>query len=379
MLLEIFYFIGFSGILWLIAKQLLRDKQTQIITLCGFAIFVIYSKISAFSAWFPYFPDTQGFARLVEDADYHSSSLGVQLYSIVILPLRWLSFHQLELYLITQQFLFAISIIMVWKAWVIHAGAMKYRPGHYGVFMLLMVLYPSILMFISVPLREFFMVFGFSLFLYGVAQYIHFGKMKWLVIGSVLTIFIRPQLVILYPLLVVAAKQKNYLKLGLIGIVLLILVIPVFELLTGYRFTPEFFAFLRERGTTHYAESGMTYGSVTWQSYFDIILDLPGLTLQFLLSPLPILHNVNPLNLKLMLLDLVFVLAVLWGALWNNLSLSSAFLKMFLLASVIFSIWEFYIGGAVRHRMPLVIMIMPLAACYYSKVVEKLTSKVREK
>lgn len=377
MLLEVAYFVVFAALLWTFSSRMLKQVRAQYTTVCAFAVFVLLTKIAAFSGWFPYFPDTQGFAMLIEDSEHSSQSLGVKLYYVVSTPLRLLALNQIELYLVVQQFLFMISIILVWKSWTIHANASDYNPGRYGVFVLMMVLYPSIMMFVAVPLREFLMVFGFSLFLYGLTQYLHFQKMTWLLLGSVLTIFIRPQLVVLYPLLVVVAKQKNYFKLVALGFVLLILVVPLFEAITGYRFTPEFFAFLRERGTTYYAESGMTYGAVEWNSYFDMMLDLPSLFLQFVLSPLPILHNLNPLNLRMMFIDLIFVLFVFWGVLWCKLSVTSPYLKMFLLASLIFSVWEFYIGGAVRHRMPLIIMIMPIACCYYTRLAERIVSKMR--
>lgn len=378
-LIEAIYFLGFSSILWIFSGRMLPDKNSQLLSICAFAVFVMFSKVAAFLPWFPYFPDTQGFAMLIEGDGLVSHSLGVRLYYIVSTPLRWVSVGQLELYLMTQQLLFVLSIILVWKAWLIHCSAFNYKPGRYGIYVLMMILYPSIIMFITIPLREFLMVFGFSLFLYGLTQYLHLKRIKWLIIGSLLTIFIRPQLVILYPLLFVVAKQKNYIKLLILGGLLLILLAPLFELVTGYKFTPEFFAFLRERGTSHYAESGMTYGSVVWHSYLDVLIDLPALTFQFLLSPLPIMHTANPLNFATMLLDLGFVLVVFWGVFRVKNAVSSPYLKMFFLASIIFSIWEFYIGGAVRHRMPLVIMLIPLAACYYSCVAEKIVSRVKTK
>jgi hypothetical protein len=376
-LLEGLYFLGFSSIVWMFSGRLLLDKSAQFLSICAFAVFIIFSKVAAFLPWFPYFPDTQGFAMLVEGGNYINNALGIKLYYIVSSPLRWVSFEQLELYLITQQFLFVLSIILVWKSWLIHSDACNYKPGRYGLFVLLMILYPSILMFVTTPLREFLMVFGFSLFLYGTAQYLHMKRIKWLIIGSLLTIFIRPQLVVLYPLMLVVATQKNYVKLFVFGSLLLISLAPVFEWVTGYEFSPEFFAFLRERGTSHYAASGMTYGSVVWHSYLDVLIDLPLLTSQFLLSPLPIMHTANPLNFTVMLVDLFFVLFVYWGVFRIKVSVSAPYIKMFFLASIVFSVWEFYIGGAVRHRMPLVIMLLPLAACFYSSVAEKVVRKVK--
>ena len=371
-LAEPFIIAVLLSLTWFISGRMLLTKSAQLAAVSALVFLILMTKLAAFSGLLPYFPDTWGFARLVEESHVESSSLGVRLYFWVSAPLRLLAVGQIELYLIIQQFLFVISSLLIWQGWKIHCQHLSIPTGSVSVFLLLVVCYPSTLMFITVPLREFLMIFGFSLFLYGLAIFMHQGKLKWLLIGCLITILIRPQLVLLYPPMVLIAKQQNIAKLAFIGVLLLIAVIPVFELITGYHFSPEFFSLLRERGTGHYADSGMTYGAVTWKSYFDIILDLPGLLLQFVLSPLPILHNVSPLNLKTMLLDLFFVLLVLWGALSIQFRYSMPYLKMFLFASVLFSVWEFYIGGAVRHRMPLVLMLMPLAACYYSLLISKM-------
>ena len=117
----------------------------------------------------------------------------------------------------------------------------------------------------------------------------------------------------------------------------------------------------------------MTYGTVNWTTYFDIVKDLPLLVLQFILSPLPILHNQNPLALKLLLIDVIFVALVLFSASRVKLRFSNIYWANIYSSCRDFSIWEFYIGGAVRHRLPLIIMMLPVATLYLSTVLSKLT------
>jgi len=90
------------------------------------------------------------------------------------------------------------------------------------------------------------------------------------------------------------------------------------------------------------------------------------------LSPLPILSTVNPLNLFAIFMDSIFCLIVYCLALVVNWKVSKVFIIIFIISSIIFSIWEFYIGGAVRHRMPLVAILLPLASYGFVTLVDKL-------
>jgi hypothetical protein len=323
----------------------------------------------------PFFPDTTKFAQLVETGMHSSPSLGVRLYVIISYPLRLLAFEQIEVFLVFQVSFYFLSILLLWQGWLLHCHHYKIRAGNFQILVILAVLYPSALSFITIPLREFMQVFGFSLFLYGLSHYIYKNSIKWLVVGALLTVFVRPQLVVVYPFLILIAKQYSFLKLFIYGLSALPVAVFLFENVTGYQFSPSFFSYLRNAANDNFGDSGMTYGIVNWQTYFDIIFDLPLLVLQFLLSPLPILHSVNPLNLKLLLVDVVFVFVILLGAFSVKMRFSKFYLKMFICLITIFSICEFYIGGAVRHRFPLIMMLLPLASLFYS---EKLSILLRK-
>ncbi|MDC1255995.1 hypothetical protein N8Z89_00345, partial [bacterium] len=167
------------------------------------------------------------------------------------------------------------------------------------------------------------------------------------------------------------AKQKSIFKLLTYGALVFPLTILLFTLV-GFKFRVSWFAYLRNAGVKNYGGSGMTYGGVEWNSYLDIFLDLPLLAMQFLLSPLPILHTLNPLNFLTLFIDLIFILFILFGVASIKLRVSITHIKMFVFSIVLFSLWEFFIGGAVRHRFPLVLMLLPLASLYYSSIFESL-------
>jgi hypothetical protein len=369
------YLLLFIFFLWCLTSSEGYDKNDRSLFVALFIIFTVFSFLICYVEILPFFPDTIKFAELVENGSHDSSSLGVRLYVIISYPLRLLAFEQIEVYLVFQIFFYFLSVLLLWNGWKIHCSHMKIYAGNFQVMAILAMLYPAALSFITIPLREFIQVFGFSLFLYGLSQYIYNNNLKWLVIGALLTVFVRPQMVVVYPFLILIAKQYSILKLSIFGLLALPIAILLFENVTGYQFNPAFFSYLRSAANDSYGDSGMTYGIVNWQTYFDVIADLPLLILQFVLSPLPILHSVNPITLKLLLLDVCFVIVILFGACSVKIRFSNFYLKMFLCLIAIFSIWEFYIGGAVRHRFPLIMMLLPLATLYYSEKLNMLLKK----
>jgi hypothetical protein len=365
------YGLFFIVLIWIFSGVMLKNRQDQLTSCLAFIFLGLFIWVAAFTSLTPYYPDTNLFAEIVENGVHDSQSKGVILYYLIGLPFMFLSAYQLEVYLLFQQFIFILAMIFLWKSWLIHCIHQKIKSGLYEIFIILAVLYPSTLLFITIPLREFFQIFGFSIFLYGLALYINKGQISWMIIGAVITIFVRPQMIIFYPFLILVAKQKNVLKLLMYSVIIFPLTLLLFQLV-GFKFRVSWFAYLRNAGVENFGSSGMTYGAVEWKTYLDILLDLPQLALQFLLSPLPILHSVNPFSMFTLVLDLVFVIFVLFGVLSIKLRVSLMYIKMFVFSITLFSMWEFYIGGAVRHRFPLILMVLPLATLYYSTLLESL-------
>ena len=371
------YCFAFVMVFWRLLPEPKYQLQDRIFFSVTFVAFTAFSFIVSYVDILPFFPDTLGFAGLVESNTHTSLSLGVRLYLIISTPLRLLALNQLEVYLVFQCAFYFAAIILLWRGWCLHCQNNDIAAGNFQVLVLLGVIYPAALAFITIPLREFIQIFGFALFLYGLSQYVYKGKLIWLFVGALLTIFVRPQLVIIYPFMVLIAKQYSFTKLCVYGVLALPVAILLFETVTGYQFSPAFFSYLRNAANENYGETGMTYGLVNWSTYLDILLDLPLLVLQFILSPLPILHKVSPLSLKFLLADLVYVVFILFGAFSIKVKHSQNYIKMFFCLIAIFSIWEFYIGGAVRHRFPLIMMLLPLAGLYYSTLITSLVNSRR--
>jgi len=358
-------------LLWAISAVFLEDKREQLFCCMAFIFLSLFVWVAAYSSLMPYLHDTDIFSYIVEEGDIKVESRGVNLYYLISKPLVILSAYQIEVFLLFQQFIFILALLFLWKGWKIHCQNLKVNTGLFEVFVCLAVVYPSTILYITTPLREFIQILGFSIFLYGLSINLQNGKWFWLLVGVLLTLFVRPQLILIYPILILIAKQKNVLKLLVYSLGIFPLILLAFNVM-NYHFRVSWFAHFRNASIEHYGGSGMTYGHVEWQSYTDILLDLPILALQFLLSPMPIMHDVNPLSLLMLFLDFIFVSIVLFGALSVKFRVSGTYLKIFIFAITLFSMKEFFIGGAVRHRFPLILMILPIASMYYSHIIAAL-------
>ena len=139
-----------------------------------------------------------------------------------------------------------------------------------------------------------------------------------------------------------------------------IIALSLFMNVNNYQLTPQWFSYIRYDAAERYEATGMFYGTFDWSTWMNVLYDFPKLVFQFTFSPLPILHNYNPLNLALYMVDLMFVLLIF------ILSIKKLFgtdgrllwLAFFVVGVLMFSFWEFFIGGAVRHRIPFVLLLI---------------------
>ena len=147
--------------------------------------------------------------------------------------------------------------------------------------------------------------------------------------------------------------------------------------LTNYQISPKKLASARNYRVEKYSGS---YGFVQWNSYTDVALSSPLLVGQFLFSPIAILHDKNPLDMKLIFLDAMFMLGIWLTIILNAKKWFVNYRMWFLLMMIyifLFGIYEFNIGGAVRHRLPLSIMAILLASQFLSTAYYSFSKKLK--
>ena len=220
---------------------------------------------------------------------------------------------------------------------------------------------PTSIFFVVAPLREAFTTFAFALSLYFLcrifkkAQSLNFG----FPISLFLVFFTRMQVILYFVMSLVGVKvtlDKNIARKILVSIVGVIM-LGTFIFASNYKLSPDKLEYARNYRVENYTS---TYGMVKWDSYLDILASAPKLMGQFLLAPFPILHKYNPMNMKLALIDACIVFFFLLVIILNLPSLirqHPSWMLLILIYLFLFGIYEFSLGGAIRHRVPMVLMI----------------------
>ena len=368
LILSLLYFVLLSGALVTVARKMNIPFSAKAII----ALYLYYYLFFIFAAVIPIvpnFPDTGLFAGIITEnyfPEHHGP--GVKLFYYVTSPLRVLSLFKVELFILFQIFIFILTLMILWKSWEIVMRKNSLDPDSGAtVFLILSALYPSFLLFVPVPLREFWILFGFSVMVYGLVRNYYEDKtlfdvgLGFAVIGSLILLTARPQLIVIVIIFLALFQKNRWIRYGLV-LASFFLIPYLYATLNTFEFNPAFFRNVRNQAYIHFGNNQMTYGSVVWNTYFDILKDLPKLFLQFILSPFPILHDVNPLKLLAISIDMIFSIVIYFFALYAGLKLSKIYLFIFIVSAALFSIWEFHIGGAVRHRMPLLMILLPAAS-----------------
>jgi len=367
-MLSLLYLALLSGALITLKKKMRLPFSSKAI----FALFLYYYLffiLGTLISKIPDFPDTWLFTDIITENYFpDEQAMGVKLFYFATYPLRALALFKLEPFILIQLFFFVLSMMILWKSWEItaqHNGTDTRKSA--PLFLLFAALYPSFLLFLPIPLREFWIIFGFSIRVYGIVKKYYeqeslFGAgLGFMVVGSLILLTGRPQLIVIVIIFLALFQKNRWVKYSLI-LGSFFLIPYLFTTLTSYDFSPAFFRSLRNQLYSHFADAQMTYGYVSWSSYLDIFKDLPMLFLQFIFSPFPIVHHTNPLRLLAAFVDMLYVAGIYFFALYAGLKLSKIYLFIFAVSALLFSIWEFHLGGAIRHRMPLVMILLPAAS-----------------
>lgn len=194
----------------------------------------------------------------------------------------------------------------------------------------------------------------------------------FLIAGVILAGILRVQLLLYFFILFfVQFLHKKKLRTGTLAL-LLIAALPIGYLslnllsqqILNIRITPESLSVFRNLQRLSYFETGLTYPEVFWTSWFDVILDFPGLFFQFLLTPFPVIVFIPFWTKLAYFADGLFLLFLLFVSIpifleWKKYTIWLLFIAIYIGMSAFF---EFHLLGAVRHRLPATLLLMSLAA-----------------
>jgi len=337
------------------------DKKLIILYTLLYFFYSLIPLADFFIDMVPYFPDTNHYSIYVQGEMDQVDDLGYKTTMATYSFLGYFAFQEPFVFLNFQILFYFLSSCFIYKAWVLYTG--KYDVGAHRLFLVLYFLYPSMLLFIPTTLRESLFTLAFSVLMYS----LFLKNNKYRLIPQLLSfatlLLFRKQLAILTGLYIIGfyTLKKMNLLVRVATILTSFFVITRAMLFIGV--TPGFISGIRMWLINKYKHTGMTYGEVQWESYFDIVRSIPQLSLQFLLVPLPIATDINPLQFKALLIDLCFIIVIVFFFIISKAHRKHVFWTLFIVSLIVFPAgYEFAFPGAARHRIPAILLMIPAAA-----------------
>lgn len=351
---------------------LFKDYLTNVLISVGL---FFYGAIIIFDSTFdflPYLPDTDIYTLFIKEGGFDGHiSKGFFGFLLIIKIVRWFIFFSPLVFIAIQLALYVLSVFILWKA---HTSKFKANVIQQRVFFILIFIYPSVLVYIPWPLRENIFLLFFSIFMYGINCHNRKKGILFCLIGITGDFMLRPLFAIILIIFIFLSKYK----LTIINIFASFIYIPVmfilFEQILKYvthnTLSAERLAGMRNWQVNFWGRSGYTYGNVEWTNFLDMLKDLPAFSLQFLLAPLPIVSKISAFKSSILFLDSIFIIALSSIVIFKIKYIINNFrLYMLLFISVIIvpALYEYYIFGACRHRMPAIfILILLTISCLFS-------------
>ncbi len=343
------------------------------------AIFLVYSVTliaNSMLGFLPEMPDTSLYTYMITTGLYpETSTFNVMAIYYLSIVIGILCLNSPIIFVLFNIFFYLIGCMLLLSAIRPVTASLKSRQQLIMAVMLL--IWPAALVFQSVPLREAYIMLAMCVYLTGFMHASDQGKHRYLIIGAIMLILLRVHLIVtLLPvtaiLLLYRRKAKPVVQLAVIVAVVAGLLLFFRFVLLGEPLSPEALGNLRNSYLVNLGEQ--TYGNVEWNTYWDMLRDVPFLTLQFLLSPLPIFSGHDMSTMTFAMIDMCFVLAILAMTivlLLTHIRRYGDILLLILVFAVVFSLYEFHLTGAVRHRMPVVLMLMIPASGTLAKLTER--------
>ncbi len=342
------------------------SKKTMRVFILIFQLYFIIIILDSLFNFLPYLPDTAMYSYMISSGQYpETSSENILVLYYFSLFIGLVCLNSPVIYTFFCVFLYILGLMVFLNAW--KKVYPQFKQQDEFTFALLTLIWPAAALYMTAPLREAFVIFGFAVFLNGFLQFIYHQKWKALLIGSILICAIRLQLIVfVFPvigiLLVYKLRINNLYKIGILAVTFLIAILAVRYVLVEKPLSPETMAELRNVNISRTGE--LAYGNVEWHSYLDMARDYPFIIAQFLFSPLPIFVKNNPTDTFIPFLDVLFMIVLLlfiFSKLRYHIKTHLSVLLLALFYIILLGGYEYHLTGAVRHRMPLILIFILLS------------------
>lgn len=359
-------------IVYLISLRLYKTTISRATFLSIPIIHILIFAIDHRVEFMPQFPDSAGY-RIALSATNFPADLGITYINFYYIntPIRFVG-GGVPLFILVNSIMFLIGAALIWQSWM----RVSQFDHHQNTIMFLVILlfWPGALLYIPSILREGQVIFFWGLSIYSIIILSKFPRWPggWFsaLFGVIGLLFLREELLpaaLLFAAIYYAfALVKNIKRsIFLLGGALVIGGITLYVLGYSYLFNPGKLEYLRRVRTS---PNNLSYmGSVDWENWFDVFLDSVQLTVHFFTSPLT--NSSSPFEMMIASADGLFVigvviLSVIYGVrlLVRRSFEEVGWLTGIFAISIGISLIEFHVTGAVRHRIPIVISLLPIAA-----------------
>lgn len=387
----IYLVLGFLFVLIFAGNMKKVDRRTILSLFTGFFIYYGFFLTNHLLSLKTIAPDTYFYANIIKDFwnSYGDWSLGVKAYALInIIPI-YFSLSYPELFIPINISLFFAGVVLGTKAFMkwMHHRQQELAPSFMSQVLLLAAFYPVGIIVIPSLLREGAMIFFFGLTLYLLTVLATKSRpvplllplstaLAWLLLTLIRPIggiSLLSGVLLLYLLQLYKKRSIRQLVVSLLAVVVFIVVLnKVADAYYNIKFSIDWLSKYR---AGHESLFGIeAYGTqLNWSNIFETIISGSYLFFQYLLSPFPVIIPVDiALKKTIPSLDallLLFGLITLFSV--KRKAVRPLFLIAFMLV-LIPSLFETHISGAYRHRMNLVVFLLPLLALGWSNVLRSI-------
>jgi hypothetical protein len=363
---------------------LVNDKKTEYIVLGFFAAQILIVLADVLLNVMPDFPDSHKYIDGYNSEFVINKSVAVYVKIMRVVSAVFLLSSPIH-FVLFQKLILAISFITIASSFRGVVGLRKDRELNkrlQRVVLVVLFMYPAPLVFTSAPLREFMVIFVFSIYLKALMDVLinrfKVGNMVLLLLSLVLMYFVRFQFVVsmVFPLVYILSFyiKRKLLRIALMPFIVIVALylVNLYVESIGYGglFTPEGFTKLRQYYLGKFGSTGMMYGAGVFHSYFDLAAFVPSMFLQYMLAPIPVLASMGSQFGTTDVIDEVFILILVLYLLGkvkfliNNRVVGFLFVS-FLLTVLPMSVFEFYLSSVPRHRMTSIFLLIVMASIIY--------------
>ncbi|HWJ76570.1 MAG TPA: hypothetical protein VNR61_00650 [Niallia sp.] len=337
----------------------------------------------------PHFPDANHFHEMaisVIENQFYSGNLGMEtsfgalLYiKIIIVPMYLLFGYFAPNVILLNIFFTTISFAILY--YLTSELSNNNKIALFFTFMLA-ILYPSFSLFSLILVREPIVVFGLSLLIYIMYKTSKNGlefKDIWIILLCLfLVIGLRPQnapiiLGVIFLFFIMSEKITRPRKLltiiFFIGLIVVLMETPFLRFMNSIN--PDYLSAYRY---SQVIKLDAYLPDIHYQNWIDVFLSVPSLTFYYLLVPFPWVPS-SYFNFLFALDSLFCIFLIFLGLLgfWKVKKKEKQFswliIYLVLVSVISYSLVEVYYGGAVRHRMQQLFILIPFASIYLSKII----------